>query len=293
MNELKIIGLGEIVWDRFRDYERLGGAPLNFAYFASQLGAEAYVISAVGKDEAGERTLAVIGEMGVRPDGIQTNEYMTGIVDALPVAGTDDIEYVIHKNAAWDHIRYPEQAAELLKDVDVLCWGTLAQREEESAQSIGRILSVVPESCLKVYDINIRQDYYSREIIEESLKHADILKLNENELPLVRELLQIDGKEPLKELMERYGLQYVVHTQGSAKSEIYGREGLLSSVPTKKVELKDAVGAGDSFTAVFVTSLLQGKGVRRSHELAVEVAAYVCTQEGAINPLPSHILELL
>jgi fructokinase len=153
------------------------------------------------------------------------------------------------------------------------------------------MLEAVPQDCMKVFDINIRQHYYSREVIETSLAHADILKLNEDELPLVADMLGLQGedKEVVAELMERYSLRYLVYTHGADFSEVYASDGAYSHVPTPKVEVADTVGAGDSFTAVFITSLLKGASLSEAHAKAVEVSAFVCTQHGAINPLPDNI----
>jgi fructokinase len=175
---------------------------------------------------------------------------------------------------------------------DVVCWGSLAQRSDRSRQSILRMLENTPKECLKVFDINIRQHYYDREVVELSLRHADILKLNEEELPLIASLLDIEGsaEQQIATLLSRYALRYIVHTHGASFSEIYGSQGEYSHIPTPKVQVADTVGAGDSFTAVLVTSLLQGIALHEAHALAVKVSAWVCTQHGAINPLPHDML---
>ena len=286
----KIIAIGEIVWDCLPAGKQLGGAPLNFAFFANELGAQAYAVSAVGNDELGDETMQVASATGVNLDFVQRNDLPTSrVLVTLDENGIP--QYEIVEGVAWDAVECPDSALELVRDASVICWGSLAQRTEKSRQSVLSMLSAAPASCLKVFDINIRQHYYSLEVIKDSFEYADILKLNEDELPLVAEMLGMTGSEEtvISEIIERYSLKYVVYTHGADFSRVYGAEGLLSHQDTPKVTVADTVGAGDSFTAVLVTSLLQGKDITAAHALAVEVAAFVCTQHGAINSLPAEI----
>lgn len=290
----KIIAIGEIVWDCLPAGNQLGGAPLNFAFFAKELGAQAYAVSAVGNDELGDETLHVASATGVNLDFVQRNDLPTSrVLVTLDENGIP--QYEIVEGVAWDAVECPDSALELVRDASVICWGSLAQRTEKSRQSVLSMLSAAPASCLKVFDINIRQHYYSLEVIKNSLEYADILKLNEDELPLVAEMLGMTGSEEavISEIIERYSLKYVVYTHGADFSRVYGAEGLLSHQDTPKVKVADTVGAGDSFTAVLVTSLLQGRNIATAHALAVEVAAFVCTQHGAINSLPAEIISKL
>lgn len=290
----KIIAIGEIVWDCLPAGNQLGGAPLNFAFFAKELGAQAYAVSAVGNDELGDETLHVASATGVNLDFVQRNDLPTSrVLVTLDENGIP--QYEIVEGVAWDAVECPDSALELVRDASVICWGSLAQRTEKSRQSVLSMLSAAPASCLKVFDINIRQHYYSLEVIKNSLEYADILKLNEDELPLVAEMLGMTGSEEavISEIIERYSLKYVVYTHGADFSRVYGAEGLLSHQDTPKVKVADTVGAGDSFTAVLVTSLLQGRDIATAHALAVEVAAFVCTRHGAINSLPAEIISKL
>jgi fructokinase len=264
----------------------LGGAPLNFAFFAKELGAEAYAISAVGMDSLGDETLEIAGKTCVDLSYVQRNDLPTSrVLVTLDENGIPAYEIV--EGVAWDSIECTDEALELVKDASVICWGSLAQRSKKSRESVLAMLAAAPESCLKVFDINIRQHYYSREVIEASLEYADILKLNEDELPLVADMLGLTGteKEVVSALIQKYALTHLIYTHGADFSEVYAADGAYSHIPTPKVKVADTVGAGDSFTAVFVTSLLQGKSLGDAHAKAVEVSAYVCTQNGAINPL--------
>lgn len=294
MRPLKVIAIGEIVWDMLPTGKQLGGAPLNFAFFAKELGAEAYAISAIGCDALGDETLEAASQTEVCLDYVQRNALPTSrVLVSLDERGVP--QYEIVEGVAWDAIECPDEAVALMRDAAVVCWGSLAQRSATSRTSVARMLAAAPREAIKVFDINIRQHYYCREVIEESLGHANILKLNEDELPLVASILGLEGdtRQQIEALLERYSLRYVIYTHGADFSEVYGAQGDYSHIATPKVEVADTVGAGDSFTAVFVTSLLQGSTVAEAHALAVEVAAYVCTQAGAINPLPQTITEQL
>lgn len=286
MKKLKVIAVGEIVWDMLPAGKQLGGAPLNFAFFSKELGVEAYAVSAIGNDVLGDETLAVASATGVNLDYLQRNNLPTSrVLISLDNEGVP--QYEIVENVAWDALECPQMILDLVKDASVMCWGSLAQRSVTSRQSVLAMLSAAPKECVKVFDINIRQHYYSREVIETSLGYADILKLNEDELPLVASILGLSGPERdiVRQLIEKYALKYLVYTHGADFSEVYSATGEYSHVPTPKVRVVDTVGAGDSFTAVFVTSILQGLSMAESHARAVEVSAYVCTQNGAINPL--------
>ena len=284
--KLKVIAIGEIVWDCLPAGRQLGGAPLNFAFFAKELGADAYAVSAVGNDSLGDETLEVAGKTCVDLSYVQRNDLPTSrVLVTLDENGIP--QYEIVEGVAWDSIECTDSALDLVKDASVICWGSLTQRSEKSRQSVLSLLEAAPASCVKVFDINIRQHYYSREVIETSLAYADILKLNEDELPLVASLLELTGLDHdiVCQLIEKYDLKYLVYTHGTDFSEVYSATGEYSHVPTPKVRVVDTVGAGDSFTAVFVTSLLQGLSMRESHAKAVKISAFVCTQHGAINPL--------
>ena len=286
----KVIAIGEIVWDCLPSGKQLGGAPLNFAFFAKELGADAYAVSAVGNDVLGDETLAVAATTGVCLDYVQRNSLPTSrVLVTLNEVGIP--QYEIVEGVAWDAIEGSDAALKLVEDADVICWGSLAQRSEKSRNSILSLLDAAPDTCVKVFDINIRQHYYTKEVVEASLERANILKLNEDELPLVARRLGVEGsdKEIVSILIDMYSLKYLIYTHGADFSEVYSADGEYSHVPTPKVSVADTVGAGDSFTAVFVTSLLKGDSLKDSHEKAVKVSAYVCTKNGAINPLPENI----
>ena len=283
----KILGIGELVWDVFPSGKQLGGAPVNFAYFAKELGAEAYPVAALGSDELGDEAMEVVRPSGLKLDFIQRNSLPTSRV--LVTTDEEGVpQYEIVENVAWDAMECTPEILDLASQADVICWGSLAQRSEKSRESILAMVDAAPENCLRVFDINLRQKFYSKEVIEESLKRADILKLNEDELPVVSEIFAVEGSEAdqIAHIIKRFSLRSIIYTQGAVCSEVYDASGLVSRMDTPKVKVADTVGAGDSFTATYVTSILLGKTPAQAHELAVKVAAYVCTQNGAINPLP-------
>ncbi len=277
------MGIGELVWDMLPSGRQPGGAPVNFAYWCSRLGAQGWPVSAVGDDEPGREALGRLASAGLDLSCVQCNACPIGRVD-VTLSGAGIPAYDIVEHVAWDALEADGRTLALAAQADAVCWGTLAQRSERSRAAVMKILDATREGCLKVFDINIRRPWYCRETVLASLEKADVLKLNEDELPLVGSMFGLGaaGGEAVAELVRRFGLRYVVYTAGADRSEIYGREGLLSRIPTPKVEVVDTVGAGDSFTAAFATSLLRGDSVAACHRKAVDTAAGVCMQHGAI-----------
>lgn len=286
----KILAVGEVVWDVFPTGKRLGGAPVNFAYFAQALGAYGLPVTAIGTDALGDETLEALKLTGLDLSLLQRNDLPTSrVLVTTDAAGVP--QYEIVEGVAWDAIAFNERILAAFRDADVVCWGSLAQRSAASRESILRLLDAAPAGCLKVFDINLRQSFYSREVLEASLLRADILKLNEDELPVVASLFEICGSvsEVISSLLERFALREIIFTEGALQSSVYDASGLVSLIPTPKVEVIDTVGAGDSFTAAYIMGRLSGLGVAAAHSKAVAVSAWTCTQSGAINPLPENL----
>lgn len=306
----KIIGIGEVVWDCLPDGRKLGGAPVNFCFFAREMGAEAYPLTAVGCDLLGNETLDALALTSLDLSLIQRNDLPTSrVIVELDAQGIP--QYNILENVAWDNLVASPQALNLVAEADAVCWGSLAQRSSCSAATVLQLVDAAPINAIKVFDINIRQHYYSYEVIDASLCRANVLKLNEDELPLLIDMFGLcmddavadkeDGEaetfdvsldeanaRAISLLIERYDLKYVIFTQGAVCSGIFDASGEISHLETPSVDVADTVGAGDSFTATFITSLLRGKSVVEAHRRAVDIAAFVCTQHGAINPLPKE-----
>ena len=286
----KVVGIGEVVWDMLPDGPVLGGAPLNFAFVAYELGCRSAVISAVGRDELSEDALSRIREIGIDTSLIQRNDLPTSRV--IITLDSDGIpHYEILENVAWDDIACPDVAMKAVAGADAVCWGSLAQRSLRSRGAILSMLDSARRDCLKVFDVNLRQHYYDREILGNSLKRSDILKLNEDELPALADIFGFgaDKTSAIAGIIREFSLSWLIYTAGASFSEIYGGDGdILSHIDTPKVNVADTVGAGDAFTAGFVSALLNGKSVADAHKQAVRVSAYMCTRKGAINPIDKH-----
>lgn len=288
----QIVGIGELLWDMLPAGKQIGGAPGNFAFHAGQCGAESTLVSAVGQDDLGKELLAVAKSKNLNAQ-VEVLTQPTGTVDVeLDENGIPS--YTIVESVAWDYIPYTKSLEDLAHATDAVCFGSLAQRNQVSRNTIYRFLDAMKPDALKIFDINLRQHFYTKEIIEESLERTNILKLNDEEVEVLKDLLQIDKTDVddvCHYLMDKYGLSIVILTCGINGSRIYS-EDVVSCLPTPKVEVADTVGAGDAFTAAFCTSFLQNHNIKIAHQKAVEVSAYVCTQNGAMPTLPNTLLEM-
>ncbi|HEY6915790.1 MAG TPA: carbohydrate kinase [Paludibacter sp.] len=286
-----IVGIGEILWDVFPTGKVLGGAPANFAYHVSQFGFEGYAVSAIGGDELGDEIVGVLSNNKLKYL-IGTTPYATGTVQ-VTLSGNGIPQYEICENVAWDNIPFTEEMEELACKTKTVCFGSLAQRSSVSRQTINRFLDCVPKTALKIFDINLRQHFYTLELIEHALDRCNILKINDEEIIIVGELFGWQSKSELEicnQLLHNCNLEIVVLTKGTEGSYVVTKTE-TSFKPTPLVEVADTVGAGDSFTAGFVASLLKGKSVSEAHQIAVDVSAFVCTQHGAMPVLPDSIIQ--
>lgn len=298
MNTLKdkndiVVGIGEVLWDMLPEGKKVGGAPANFAYHVSQFGVPSMAISAIGHDELGEELLEHLNERGVAYH-LDVVDYPTGRVHvSLDEDGVP--QYEIRRHVAWDNIPYSEELHDLALRTRAVCFGSLAQRDEVSRATINTFLDSIPKDGdeLIVFDINLRQDFFTKAILEQSMEKCNILKINDEELVIVGRMFELPGEDlsnKARLLLERYGLKAVILTCGVNGSYVFTHEG-ESFLPTPHVEVADTVGAGDSFTAAFIASLLRGKSIGDAHKKAVEVSAYVCTQAGAMPVLPAALTE--
>lgn len=293
MNENYVVGIGEVLWDVLPEGKKLGGAPANFACHVSRFGLNGLVISAVGKDKLGDEIINVFNQKRLEYQ-LEKTDFPTGTVEVtLDNAGIP--QYDIKENVAWDNIPFTEEIRMIASHTRAACFGSLAQRSQNSRRSINAFLDSMPDSedSLKVFDINLRQNFYSEEIVRESLSKCNILKINDEELLIVKDLLSLRGRsqeELCNELMALGNLRMLILTCGTKGSMVFSQEG-ISVLGTPTVQVADTVGAGDSFTAAFISSLIKGKTVREAHQTAVNVSAYVCTQQGAMPPLPKSLTE--
>ena len=293
MNKRYVVGLGEVLWDVLPEGKKLGGAPANFAYHAGQfLGMDNTIaVSALGEDKLADETIEALKEHGLN-DLLPRVPYPTGTVQVqLDEQGIPT--YDIKENVAWDNIPFDDDIAQIARNCRAVCFGSLAQRNVVSRETIQKFLDATPADCLKIFDINLRQQFYTQEILRESFQRCNILKINDEELVLIGRMfgypgLDIENKCWL--ILGKYNLDMLVLTCGTNGSYVF-TPGHVSFQETPKVKVADTVGAGDSFTGSFVGSILNGKSVPEAHQTAVKVSAYVCTQNGAMPTLPTELLK--
>jgi len=292
--KIVVVGLGEILWDMLPGGKLIGSAPTNFAYHAHVLGAKAVVASAVGNDADGQEIAERLAELEIVRDGL-------AVVDSLPT-GTVDVtlgadgqpSYTIHEPVAWDAIPWSEALAALAARCDAVCFGSLAQRDPVSRDTIGQFLAATRSDCLRVFDVNLRQDFATAEIVKSSLVAATILKLNDEELPIVASMVglaDIELDALPQRLIERFGLTSVILTCGADGSWIHTETEKSYRGVSLDLKIADTVGAGDSFTAAVVMGMLAGQPLSAVHERAARIADYVCTQAGATPALPPALIE--
>jgi fructokinase len=292
MHKYKIIGIGEILWDEFSGFKKLGGAPANFAFHASQLGADGMIISRVGDDLAGKEIKAILNDKRIPYLLSKDPLHPTGRV-SVTTSSQNNPEYTIHEGAAWDHISFEPSFTNLANEADAISFGTLAQRNTVSGHSIFNFINATRTECIKIFDINLRQHYFSKTIISKLLQVADILKLNHDELNIVNEMFLNEKDETacLKELISMFDLDMIVLTKGKQGSRLFDKANHDSVYVPEDVKTIDSVGAGDSFSAAFAMGLLNGFKLDKINRIANSVASYVCTKKGATPEIPEKIIQ--
>ena len=292
INEI-VVGMGEALWDVLPEGKKIGGAPANFAYHVSQFGLPSRVVSAVGEDKLGSEILDNFREKKLNCM-IEQVPYPTGTVQVeLDSEGVPC--YDIKEGVAWDNIPYTNALEGLARCTRAVCFGSLAQRSVVSRETINRFLDAMPvtDETLKIFDVNLRQGFYTKEILCNSFQKCNILKINDEELVTVSRMFGYPGIDLLDKcwiLLAKYNLKMLILTCGVNGSYVF-TPGKVSFVETPKVEVADTVGAGDSFTATFVAALLKGMSITEAHRLAVDVSAFVCTQNGAMPVIPDYLKE--
>jgi len=286
-----VVGMGEALWDVLPEGKKIGGAPANFAYHVSQFGLPSCVVSAVGDDPLGQEIVENLTSKGLNQH-IEKVPYPTGTVQVeIDQAGIP--QYEIKENVAWDNIPYTAMLEQLAEKTAAVCFGSLAQRNVVSRNTINRFLDAIPDDNkpLIVFDVNLRQGFYNKEILCNSMERCNILKINDEELVTVSRMFGypgIDLQDKCWILLGKYNLKMLILTCGINGSYVF-TPGNVSFQPTPKVEVADTVGAGDSFTAAFIADILKGKSVAEAHVCAVQTSAYVCTQKGAMPILPKEL----
>jgi len=288
-----VIGFGELLWDMLPAGRQLGGAPANFSYQVMKQGLSALPVSCVGNDDLGRDALHLLRQAALDTSGIASCNHPTGTVTVtLDDRGVP--EYDIRQGVAWDYITLTPTAVDAAKSAAALCFGTLAQRAEQSAATLQTLFELLPTGALRVFDVNLRQHYYSADILKQGCHNADILKLNDDELPIVCGLLGIAAPEDIRALhddrphpdidkiRDHFNIGTVLVTCGARGSLVASKQGWswLASVP---VDVVDTIGAGDAFTAGFVAGVLAGESDIDAQARATNAAACACSHAGAMG----------
>jgi fructokinase len=286
------VGIGEVLFDIFPTGKNLGGAPLNFAHHLNSLGINCLPVSAVGKDKNGKELIQTIQSNSLSTEYIQVkSDYPTGKVQ-VEIDEKGIPQYTIHENVAWDNIDMNDELIDLAGNCNVICFGTLAQRSEVSKHTIRNFIENLSGNCIKVFDINLRQNYYSDEIIDRSMHLASVLKLNDDELTIVASILGYTSsiESILSNLLTKFELHYIALTQGSKGSILISLE-KISSLKPDTISIADTVGAGDAFTAGLVYGLLKDFDIDKTNRIANQLASYVCSKNGATPKLEAELLD--
>ena len=305
----RIVGIGELLWDMLPPPagRQLGGAVANFCYHCRALGARATLISAVGRDPLGRELIAKLQSLKLNADNIQLYDRQpTGTVTVKLEGGQP--HYDIHQPVAWDFIKSTPAIMALAEQADAVCFGTLAQRCDASRQTIRRVLGSTRPETLRIFDVNFRQNFATDTIVTESLALANVLKLNDEELPILAKYLGLKAPPAaapaasseeqafFKQLAERFGLRLIALTRGHGGSTLWALEGgklTHSYCPPETIEVVDTVGAGDAFTAGLVVGMLAGRDLPTIHRQASRLASYVCTRAGATPEYDAALLDYL
>ncbi len=286
----QILAVGEVLWDLLPGGKQLGGAPANFAYHCRALGADARIVTRIGDDDLGREVLERFRALGLPTDTVEVDpDAPTGTV-GVEVDAAGQPRYTIHEGVAWDRIEAGPAAMAHAAEADAVCFGSLAQRAEKSREAIARIVAATRPDALRILDVNLRPPFVDRGVIERSLGLANVLKLNDQELVVLGEMFGVSGpvEASVEALADRFGLRLVAVTRGSAGSLLFA-EGRWSDNPGEAVEVVDAVGAGDAFTAAMTLGVLAGRPLDEINRRADAVAAFVCTRPGGTPALPESL----
>ena len=282
-----VVGLGEILWDLLPEGKHLGGAPANFAYITNLLGDEGTVASRVGSDALGREATRQLANLGVGTNFVQRDpERPTGIVK-VEMHGAGQPRYEIAEPVAWDYLEWTPEWLKLAGDADAVCFGSLAQRSEQSHQTIRQFLMHTPPDAVRIFDVNLRQSFYSAQILCESAKLAHILKLNHDELPKIMQLLELDHVDEVssaRRLVSMFDLKLACVTRGNHGSLLVAGERTCEHRGFR-IQVADTIGAGDAFTAGLVHHYLRGCALETMNDAANRMGAWVASHSGA-TPAP-------
>lgn len=289
----KILGIGELLWDVFPEGRKLGGAPANFAYHCKQLGHDAYAVSRIGTDALGDEIVAEFRQRGLSLKLIDRDDvHPTGVVQ-VTMTGTSHT-FTIVEDVAWDHLRSPKELLVEAAFADAICFGSVAQRAPKSRETIQSVVATCTQG-LRICDINLRQQFYTRETIDQSLMLANVLKLNDEEVMVLDRLLGFDRGDmatAAKYLMAVYdNLDHICVTRGSSGAMLISRDSVVECGGEKIDRVVDTVGCGDAFCATMVDGLLKKLPPKKIIERANRLGAFVATQAGGM-PMWSNGIRL-
>lgn len=291
-----MVGLGEILWDLLPSGKVLGGAPTNFAYIASVVGDHGIVASRVGMDCMGQEAYRQLERLGLTTDYLQKDaQHPTGTA-GVTIDSAGQPTFTIGEAVAWDHLEWTPAWSELAAEADVICFGSLAQRSSASAGTIGSFLDAARPDALKIFDVNLRQSYYGREVLSRSLQRANVVKLADHELLSVAAILSFESGSQVQlaqQLRRQFHLKLVCVTCGAQGSLLVSESETIIH-PGVAVNVVDAVGAGDAFTACLAHYLLDGHSLADIGVYANRFASWIATQVGATPAIDrTQVEELL
>jgi fructokinase len=285
----KVVGLGEMLWDLLPSGKQLGGAPSNFAYISTLLGSEGIVASRIGNDALGSEAVQRLAALGVNTAFLQSDPvHVTGTVQ-VEVDHAGQPKFEIAQNVAWDFMEWTAEWQSLAEEADAICFGSLAQRSADSRATIRQFLERADKKAVRVFDVNLRQTFFSKDVLVESMKLAEIVKVNHEELPRMMELFGLEHRDEISSadaLMERHNLKLICVTRGCRGSLLISQSGLHEH-PGYRIQVADAVGAGDAFTAGLVHEYMRGSSLPEIGETANRVGAWVASRVGAM-PSPGE-----
>jgi fructokinase len=292
-NRPTVVALGEILWDVFPDGPKFGGAPANFACTTAELAgnkADVYIVGAVGNDTLGHEAIELLASHGVNTTCVSQVAHPTGQVNVeLDNAGKPTFE--IAENTAWDNLAWSDKLNQLAARADAVCFGTLAQRSPTSRDTIRRFVQSTRPECLRILDINLRPPFWTEAVVRESLELANVLKLNDAELPVLAEIMNCLGThdEFLRSLSHTDGLKVVALTRGPDGATLISATSERSDLPAQPAKIVDTVGAGDAFAAALTIGLLDGTPLEQINAWGNQVAAFVCSQPGGTPHFPTQL----
>jgi fructokinase len=287
--DLRCVCVGEVLWDILPNGRRLGGAPANVAAYLTQFGIATELVSAVGIDDEGQEILERLASNGIGTHGVSTVADLPTGTASVVLDADGAPSFSIATPSAWDAIPLRDRATGL--DANAIIFGLLAQRSTRSREAICNLVAQAPYSCLRVLDVNLRPPYFNESLVRSSLEMADVVKLNDLELPLLAQMIGLEGDETskLKELQRRYDLQLVAYTKGASGSRMITAE-CDEAHSGYSVKVMDTVGAGDAFTATVVAGWLRGMDINDLQDCANRVASFVCSQAGAVTKLRADVV---